>query len=137
MAATEFKRIKTITVHLDTHAGALCEVYVAFRDADVNVNASWGYEMGPGNAEAIFYVDNLNKAIEVLKGIGKKPQIGEAVWACGDDQLGVYAEPLESIADAGINLHATDAMAVGNKFVTVFFCGEADIDDLCKVLKAK
>ena len=137
MASTEFKRIKTITVPLDTHAGALCEVYVAFRNADINVNASWGYEMGPGNAEAILYVDDVKKALEVLKGIGKKSSLSEAVWACGDDQIGAYVEPLEVIAEAGINLHATDAMAVGNKFVTVFFCSEADIDELCNIVKAK
>jgi len=137
MGTTEVKRIDTITVSLKTHAGALCDVYVAFRNAEVNVLASWGYEMGPGNAEAILYVDNTEKAVEVLKKVGKDPRVSQAVWASGDDQVGAYAEPLEAISNAGINLHATDALSVGGKFVTVFFCAESDVDELCEILGAE
>lgn len=132
---TSFKKIQTVTVSLETHAGSLCDVYIRFRDADINVLASWGYEMGPEQAEAILYVDNVDMAVDVLKEAGKDPKLGYAVYAEGDDQVGVYAEPLLAISEAGINLHATDAFAVGGRFVTVFFCSDTDVDELCEILE--
>jgi predicted amino acid-binding ACT domain protein len=66
--------------------------------------------------------------------MGKNPAQGWACYAEGSDQVGVYADLLQKIAKAGINLHATDAFAVGGKFATVFFAEQKDVPALCKAL---
>jgi len=132
--AASVKKIETIEVDLQARPGALSEVYCAFRDAGVNVVASWAFEMGPGQAKGIFCASDTAKAIDVLTKRGLKPVSGNACWAQGEDAIGVYCELLEKIKNAGVNLHATDAFAVGGKFATVFFADAKDYAALCKAL---
>lgn len=128
------KKIQTWTVNLETQAGSLAKVFNAFKEAGVNTVSCWSYEMGPGQAQGIFYSENPTQAKDVLTKIGKKPQQTWACYAWGNDQVGVYAEALNKIAKAGVNLHATDAFAVGGKFATVFFAADEDQAKLCKAL---
>ena len=130
--ATTAKKIQTLTVALDAKAGALGKVYSAFKEANVNVLASWAYEMGPGQAQAHFFCADMNKAKDVLGKMGMKPTIDDACWAEGDDRVGVYAELLAKVAKANINIDATDAFSVNGRFATVFF--SKDIPGLCKAL---
>jgi hypothetical protein len=130
--ATKVKRITTLTISLEAAPGALSAVYSAFKEAGVNILASWGYEMGPGQAQAHFYAADEKKAKEVLTKIGKKPSSDDAVYAEGDDKLGAYAELLAKIAKAGVNISATDAFAQQGRFAAVFFSD--DVPALCKAL---
>lgn len=132
--ATQVTKIQTLRVALNTQPGALGEVYNAFREANVNVIACCGYEIGPGKAEAVFYASDTNRAKDVLTKMGKNPALGNACFAQGDDKVGVYADLLQKIAREKINLHATEAFGVGGKFAGVFFCEEKDVPTLCKAL---
>jgi len=49
-------------------------------------------------------------------------------------RLDTYAELLQKIAKAGINLHATDALSTNGRFATVFFADQKDIPNLCTAL---
>src|SRR5262245_1085008 len=113
--ATKVKKITVLTVSLEPAPGALSTVYSAFKEAGVNILAAWGYEMGPGQAQAHFYAADDKKAKEVLVKLGKKPTPDDAVWAEGDDKVGAYAELLAKIAKAGVNISATDAFALQGK----------------------
>jgi len=124
--ATKVKKIQTLTVALDTKPGALAQVYGAFREAGVNVLASWGYQMGPGQAQAHFWAADTKKATDVLTKMGKNPTIDDAVFAEGDDKVGAYSELLAKITKAGVNIEATDAFALQGKFATVFFADDTD-----------
>jgi len=130
--ATKCKKIQTLTVPLDAKPGALSHVYGAFREAGVNILASWAYEMGPGQAQAHFFAADTTKAKEVLTKLGKKATVDDAVYAEGEDRVGVYSELLGKVAKAGVNIEATDAFSVNGKFATVFF--SKDTPALCKAL---
>ncbi len=130
--ATNVKKITTLTVPLDAKAGSLSQVYSAFKEAGINILASWAYEMGPGQAQAHFYAADTTKAKDVLTKMGRKPTLDDAVYAEGDDRTGVYAELLGKVAKAGVNIEATDAFGVNGKFATVFFA--KDTAALCKAL---
>ena len=132
---TVTKRIQTLDVKLPAETGALARVYGAFQEAGVNVVASWGYEMGPGQAQAHFYVTDMGKTKETLTKAGFKPTTSDAVWFETDDKIGAYAEILAKIAKAGVNIGATDALAVGNRFATVIFPADTKtFPTLCKTL---
>src|SRR5580704_9728797 len=92
------KKIQTLDVELEPKTGALAKVYGAFKEAGVNITASWAYEMGPGEAEARFFTNDLNKAKTVLSKMGLEPQVGNAVFIEGDDRVGGYADILGKIA---------------------------------------
>jgi len=132
--ATHAKKIETLRVPLETKPGALAKVYGAFKEAKVNIIASWGYQMGPDQGQAHFYAADTAKAKDVLQKMGLKPVTENACFAEGDDQVGVYADLLQKISKAGVNIEATDAIGVHGKFATVLFADQKNIPALCKAL---
>ncbi len=130
------KKIQTVDVNLPAEPGSLAKVYSAFKESGVNVVASWGYEMGPGQAQAHFLVSDVPKCKTTLTKMGMKPTVTDACWLEGEDKVGTYAEVLTKISKAGINIGATDAIAIDGKFASVLFCAKpTDFATLCKTLK--
>src|SRR5436190_4471139 len=74
------RKIELLKVKLDPRPGALAEVLGAFREAKVNLTASWAYQMGPGEAEANFFTADLDRARQALTKLGKKPSTQTAFW---------------------------------------------------------
>ena len=130
------KKIAVLTVSLDAKPGALAQILGAFREAKVNLTASWGYQMGPGEAQAHFFTGDLDRAKQALTKLGKKPKTESAFWVEDADQIGSYHSVLQKIAQAGINIEATDAFAIGGKFATVIFVAEKDVPKAAKALGA-
>jgi hypothetical protein len=128
------KKIDVLTIKLDPKPGALAQVLGAFREAKVNVTASWGYQMGPGEAQASFFTGDLDRAKQALTKLGKTPKTEAAFWVEDADQIGNYHNVLQKMAKAGINIEATDAFAIGGKFATVIFVAESDVPKAAKVL---
>jgi hypothetical protein len=126
------KKIQMLTTSLDARPGALARVYAAFREAKVNVIASWGYQMGPNEAQAHFHTSDIDAAAAALTKLGTSPKREHVCWVEGDDTLGAYHDVLARIAAAGINVEATTAFALGGKFATIIFATQADdVDRIC------
>ncbi len=132
MATT--KKIDILTYKLQAKPGALAKVFASFREAKVNVVATWAYQLGPNEAQGHVYASDTAKAKDVLTKIGAEPKIEQACYFEDIDEVGRYAALLKKIADAGINLEATDAFAIGGKFATVLFANQKDIPKLCQTL---
>ena len=130
------KKIDVLTIRLDAKPGALAQVVAAFRDAKVNLTASWGYQMGPGEAQAHFFAADAEQAKQALTKLGKTPKTEAAFWVDDADKIGNYLSVLEKLAKAGINIEATDAFGIGGKFATVIFVAEGDVAKAAKALGA-
>src|SRR5437867_1181756 len=130
------KRIDVLTVKLDPKPGALAQVLGAFREAKVNLTASWAYQMGPGEAQAHFFTADVDRARQALTKLGKTPKTDPAFWVDDADQIGNYHGVLQKLAEAGINVEATDAFGIGGKFATVIFVAENDVAKAAKALGA-
>jgi len=130
------KKIDVLTVSLDPKPGALAKVLTAFREAKVNLNASWAYQMGPGEAQAHFFAADLDRAKQVLTKEGKSPKTEPAFWVEDTDQLGNYHGVMQKLAQGGINIEATDAFAIGGRFATVIFVADGDVPKAAKALGA-
>lgn len=128
------KKIDVITYKLQAKPGALAKVYASFKDAKVNVIASWAYQLGPHDAQGHVYASDGAKAKELLTKLGAQPKVESAIYVEDSDEIGRYAALLKKIADAGINLEASDAFAIGGKFATVLFADQKEIPKLCQVL---
>ena len=128
------KKIDLLTVSVDAKPGAFAQVLAAFREAKVNLKASWGYQMGPGEAQAHFFAADIDLARQVLSKQGKKPKTESAFWVEDADQIGNYHGVLQKIAHAGANIEATTAFAIGGKFATIIFVAEGDVAKTAKAL---
>jgi hypothetical protein len=102
----------------------------------VNLTASWGYQMGPGEAQAHFYATDTERAKQALSKLNKSPTTESAFWVDDADKIGNYHSVLEKLAKAGINIEATDAFGIGGKFATVIFVAEGDVAKAAKALGA-
>jgi hypothetical protein len=128
------KKIDLLTVKLDPKPGALAQALGTLREAKVNLIASWGYQMGPGEAQAHFFTGDLDRAKQALTKAGKTPKTESAFWVEDADKIGAYHGVLQKLAQAGINVEATDAFAIGGKFATVIFVAEGDVPKAAKAL---
>jgi hypothetical protein len=128
------KKVELVTFKLEAKPGALAKVYASFRDAKVNVIATWAYQMGPSEAQGHIYASDTAKAKDVLAKLGREPKIEYACYVEDTDEIGRYASLLKKIADAGINLEATDAFAIGGKYATLLFVQQKDVPKLCQTL---
>ena len=128
------KKIEILTYKLEAKPGALAKVFAAFKDAKVNVIASWAYQLGPHEAQGHVYASDGAKAKEVLTKIGAQPKVEYACYVEDTDEVGRYAGLLKKIGDAGLNLEATDAFGIGGKFAAVLFANQKDIPKLCQTL---
>ena len=128
------KKIDVLTVKLDPKPGALAQILGAFREAKVNVTASWGYQMGPGEAQAHFFTADVDRAKQALTKLSKTPKTEAAFWVEDADKIGNYHSVLEKLAKAGINIEATDAFGIGGKFATIVFVAEGDLAKAAKAL---
>jgi len=121
------RKIDVLTVKLDPKPGALAQVLSAFREAKVNLTASWAYQMGPTEAQAHFFAADADRAKQALTKLGKAPKTEAAFWVEDADKIGNYHGVLEKLAKAGVNIEATDAFGIGGKFATVIFVAEGDV----------
>ncbi len=128
------KRIELLVLDLQARAGALAEVFAGLREAQVDIIGCWAYQMGPDQAHAYLYARDGAKAKAALAKLGRQVRTEQACYATGTDQLGVYHDLLRKVANAGVNLEATDAFAVEGKFATVFWVDQKDIVRLCQAL---
>ena len=79
--------------------------------------------------------DNKRHISMSIKDLGFNVQNSKAVWADSDDHVGAYADILQKVTSAEVNLHASDAFEIGGKFATVLFA--EDHLALCKALGLK
>lgn len=128
------KKIECIKIPLESKPGSFAKVYRAFREAGVEVNATWGYQMGPDAAEANIYPKDVSKAKAALDKLGIKSSVNYAVWLDGNDELGVYLEALEALEKANVSIEASDAFGVGGRFACVMFFDDKNREAGCKAL---
>src|SRR5256712_8179248 len=131
------KKIDVLTVKLDPKPGALAQILGAFREAKVNVTASWGYQMGPGEAQAHFFTADVDRAKQALTKLSKTPKTEAAFWVEDADKIGNYHSVLEKLAKAGINIEATDAFGIGGEFPHLVFASEGARSQTAKALAAR
>jgi len=130
------QKLYSLTVPLETRPGALGQIYEAFAEEGVDVIASWGYQMGPDQAQVHICTKDTDKARDVLTRLGKTPTLDKICLVQSKDRPGEYARILKKIADAGINIESTDALAANGTFTSAFFTGnDQDFARLCEVLE--
>ena len=82
--------------------------------------------MGPGQAELMIVGKDAEKVRAALKGSGATLTERTGFYTKGPDKLGALLGTYESLADAGINLDAANALAVGGKYGSYIWVREED-----------
>jgi hypothetical protein len=97
----------------------------ALKDAGVNLLAFTGFPHGRG-AQVDFVPYDAGAFVRAARKLGLKVGKGKTVFvAAGDDRPGAMAAICQKLADAGINMIAMDAVAVGKKRCGAMFWVDA------------
>jgi hypothetical protein len=121
-------------LNLPDRPGALARLAAELREADVNLLGLWGYGAKDGKAQ--FYC--VPESAEQFRNFARSAELtareGATFYLHEADRGGALIGTLESIAKAGINLLAIQAVAINGEFGCFIWAEAADWPALTKVL---
>ena len=109
----------------------------ALRDAGVNLLAFTGFPSGR-RAQVDFIPADTAQFRAAARKLKLKVGARKTVFLVeGDDRPGAIAEICEKLANAGINMIAMDAVAIGNgRYGAIFWVAPRDVNKAAKLLGA-
>jgi hypothetical protein len=88
-------------------------------------------------AEILVVAKSPDKLRNAWSASGALVEEGPAFFLSGDDKTGALLTSLDALAKAGVNIVATEALAVGRRFGAILWVDPADLDKTVAVLGAK
>lgn len=121
------QRITAFTMSLEDRPGALLDLMKLFKEKKVNLAGIWGYTMGSGQAEALIVGKDAEKVRNVLQSSGASFRQRTGFYSKGADKVGALLETLQALSTAGVNIDASNAIAVGGKYGSYIWVKEEDV----------
>jgi hypothetical protein len=90
-----------------------------------------------GQGEILVIAKSPDKLRDAWKASGALAEEGVAFFLSGADKTGALVAALDAIANAGVNIVATEALAFGKKFGAVLWVAPEDFDKAAQALGAK
>ena len=99
-------------VHVPDKPGEGARILGALKEAGVNLLSLTAYPDGKGTTQIDFVTENADGLAKAAQSLGLKlSEKKRAFFIQGDDRAGAAAEVFKKLADAGVNVHATNATA--------------------------
>lgn len=130
------KRLTYFKAQIEDKPGALLALAKDLKAKKLNLIALKGVAQA-GHGEILVIAKNPDKLREAWKAPGALVEEGTVFFLSGPDAAGALVASLDAIAKAGVNLMATEALAVGGKFGTVLWVSPNDLDKTAQALGAK
>jgi prephenate dehydratase len=131
------QRVTYFKARIEDRPGALLAVLKDLKGKNIGLGGLWASTGEPGWTDLYVIPKNPEKVRDFWKGSPLAPEEGTAFFAKGTDRTGALLKALDAIAQAGVNLIRTDALAVGGKYGTFFLIAPADIERAGRALGAK
>jgi hypothetical protein len=133
----KLQRVTYFKITLEDKPGALLRVAKDLKSKKVGLVGLKAYASQPGQSVVHLIAKNPDKLRDTLKSLGVTAEEGTVYFVKGADRTGALVKSLEALAHAGVNIMATDAMAVGGNYGSFFRVAPADADKTTKALGAK
>lgn len=135
--ADTIRKMSYYYVMTDDEPGAGARILSSLRERGVNLIAFHGFPEG-GRAQLDFVPENESQFLDAAREAGLELSEGKAVFCVqGDDRPGACATLLKSLADAGINVTATDAVAAGGgRYGALLWVEPENVDAAAEALGA-
>jgi hypothetical protein len=126
------QRVTYFKVNIEDKPGALLAVAKELKSKKVGLVA-----LRALHATAYLIPKNPEKLRAALKASGMTFEEGTSFSVRGKDQTGALVKTLEAIAQAGVNIESTDAIAVAGNYGSFFQVAPGDVEKTAKVLGAR
>ncbi|HXX63442.1 MAG TPA: hypothetical protein VEO56_06545 [Bacteroidota bacterium] len=128
------QRIKCFKIALEDKPGALLAVTKELKSKNLNYLGLSGWSTQGGQAEIYVVARNPDKLRELWKPSGKILREGTGFLVKGADKTGALIKALESLASAGINIAAIDAIAVAGTYGVLIWVADQDVEKAAAAL---
>ena len=131
------QRITCFKITLADKPGALLAIARDLKGKNAGLVGLKAFESQPGQSAAYLFPRNPDKLRDVLKSLGMTFEEQVSFFVKGTDKTGALIKSLEAIAGAGVNIKATDAIAVSGNYGAFFRVASADLEKTATALGAK
>lgn len=131
------QRVTFFKANLTDRPGVLLGIMQELKSKGIGLTCLWGFGKPEGNAELFVVAKNPDKIKNVWKASGVLAEEGTGFLLKGADRTGVLVKSLEALANAGINIKAMNAVAVGGNYGSLIWVDTADIEKAAETLGAK
>ena len=130
------KRLTYFKTKIEDKPGALLALAKDLKEKKLDLIALKGIGQA-GQGEILVIAKSPDKLREAWKASGTLVEEGTVFFLSGADATGALVKSLDAVAGAGVNIVATEALAVGGKFGAVLWVSPEDLDKTAQALGAK
>ena len=130
-------KVRYFKANLENKPGALLKITEELKKKNVALTGLWGFATHGGAAELYVVPKNPAKLRNLWSASGMLSEEGSGFWLKGVDRTGALNECLKSLANAGVNVDAIDAIALGGRFGSFVWVAPDAVDKAAEALKAK
>jgi hypothetical protein len=130
------KRVAYFKAKVEDKPGALLALAKDLKAKNLGLIALKGVGQA-GQGEILVIAKSPDKLRDAWKASGALKEEGVAFFLSGTDKTGALVASLDAIANAGVNIVATEAVAVGGHFGAILWVAPDDLDKTAQALGAK
>lgn len=131
------ERVTCFRTSIADTPGALLAIARELKSKNIGLRGYSGFASRPGEAEVFVIPRKPDKLRNLWKTGGRAFQEGSAFLVKGTDETGALITTLETLAREGINITASNAVAVGGKYGSLLWVAEGDVEKTSKTLGVK
>jgi hypothetical protein len=122
---------------LEDRPGTLLSFAMELKKKNLALLGLWGYATHSGQGELYCIPKSPDKFRKIYGPSSIMMEEGKGIFAKGADRTGALVKTLEKLSEAGVNIIATQAIAVGGTYGSLIWVAPADIDRAAKAVGAK
>ena len=130
------KRVTYFKAKIEDKPGSLYDLVKNLKAKDLGLLSLKGISQGT-QGEILVVAKSPDKLRTAWKAAGVLVEEGTAFYLSGVDKTGALDADLDAIAKAGVNVVATEAVAVGRSYGAILWVDPVDVEKTAKALGAK
>jgi hypothetical protein len=131
------QRVTYFKANLEDKPGTLLALAKDLKVKNLGLTGLWGYGTSTGRGDVFVIPKNPEKLRNAWKQAGILVEEGTAFFLKGADKTGALIKSLDAIAQAGVNIIAMNAIAVGGKYGSMVWVAQADVQKAAQALGVK
>ncbi len=134
MATT--KRVTYFKAKVEDKPGALLALAKNLKTKNLGLVSLKGVGLA-GQGDILVVTKSPDDLRNEWKAMGALVEEGTAFFLSGEDKTGALLTSLEALANAGVNIVATEAIAVGGRYGAILWVAPSDMEKTAQALGAK
>jgi|RhiMetdeSRZDD1v2_1073273.scaffolds.fasta_scaffold79057_1 hypothetical protein len=130
----KIRRVTYFMANLEDKPGELLKIMQDLKVQKIGLKGFWGFGTHSGKAQLFVLAKKVEKLRKFWQESGLLAEEGTGFLIRGDDKTGAMIESLQALADAGLNIHAIDAIAAKGSYASFVWVQREDVEKAAEAL---